>query len=382
MTSCVIADTRPRTAHANNHQHSRDIITMASPEPPSRAALRRARRVCIKAGTSVVANEDGRPSLTRLGAITEQIAELHRDGVEVIFVSSGAVGMGKRLLRKQGRMHMSFKEIHNESSLQPLSPELTASTRDASFVTLLQLEQRPHSSEQKKKHYDSACAAAGQFDMMNLYQSLFNQYDMVASQILVTQTDFSDAQRIDNLTYAVERLLSLGIIPIINENDAVSANLGYTAEDVFSDNDSLAAICARTFGCEVLLLLTDVSGVYDLPPLDPNAKLIPLYRQTSEVAIGEKSSQGRGGMASKIGAATSAVKPGSRCNACIVANGSDLDSIRAILGQSNKYGTKGTLFVTPESDLEEQAFADAKIMEVCCLLSHCKKHVVVSKCTH
>lgn len=348
-------------------RHPSPKSTMASPEPPSRAALRRARRVCIKAGTSVVANEDGRPSLTRLGAITEQIAELHRDGVEVIFVSSGAVGMGKRLLRKQGRMNMSFKEIHNESSsLQaPPSPELTASTltRD-SFVTLLQLEQRPHSSEQKKKHYDSACAAAGQFDMMNLYQSLFNQYDMVASQILVTQTDFTDAQRIDNLTYAVDRLLSLGIVPIINENDAVSANLGYTAEDVFSDNDSLAAICARTFGCEVLLLLTDVNGVYDLPPLDPNAKLITLYRQTAQVAIGEKSSQGRGGMASKIGAATSAVKPGSRCNACVVAAGSDLNSIRAILGQGNKFGTKGTLFVTPESDLEQQAFADAKIIEV------------------
>jgi delta-1-pyrroline-5-carboxylate synthetase len=334
---------------------------MASPEPPSRAALRRARRVCIKAGTSVVANEDGRPSLTRLGAITEQIAELHRTGVEVIFVSSGAVGMGKRLLRKQGRMNMSFKEIHNESSLSP-SELTTMNTRD-SFVTLLQLEQRPHSSEQKKKHYDSACAAAGQFDMMNLYQSLFNQYDMVASQILVTQTDFSDAQRIDNLTYAVDRLLSLGIVPIINENDAVSANLGYTAEDVFSDNDSLAAICARTFGCEVLLLLTDVDGVYDLPPKDPNAKLIPLYRQTSEVAIGEKSSQGRGGMASKIGAAISAVKPGSRCNACVVAAGSDLDSIRAILGQKNDYGTKGTLFVTPGSDLEQQAFADATMIE-------------------
>jgi glutamate 5-kinase len=111
--------------------------------------------------------------------------------------------------------------------------------------------------------------------------------------------------------------------------------------------------------------LTDVDGVYDLPPKDPNAKLIPLYRQTSEVAIGEKSSQGRGGMASKIGAAISAVKPGSRCNACVVAAGSDLDSIRAILGQKNDYGTKGTLFVTPGSDLEQQAFADATMIEVC-----------------
>ena len=188
---------------------------------------------------------------------------------------------------------------------------------------------------------------------------------MVASQLLVTQADFADAQRADNLTYAVERLLSLGIVPIINENDAVSANLGYTPQDVFSDNDSLAALCARTFGCEVLLLLTDVGGVYDLPPSDPKAKLIPLYRQCSEVAIGEKSAQGRGGMASKISAAVSAVKPGSRCTACVVAAGSDLNSIRAVLGPSSMYGSKGTLFVTPGSDLEQQALIDAKTAEVC-----------------
>lgn len=337
---------------------------MAS-EAPSRAALRRARRVCVKAGTSVVANEDGRPSLTRLGAIAEQISELHRNGVEVIFVSSGAVGMGKRLLRKQGRMHMSFQEIHNGDELGT-SPSMASSkmtTRD-SFATLLQLNERPHSSALKKKQYDSACAAAGQFDMMNLYQSLFNQCDVVASQILVTQGDFTDEQRRDNLTYAVDRLLSLGIVPIINENDAVSANLGYTAEDVFSDNDSLAALCARTFNAEVLLLLTDVGGVYDLPPSDPNAKFIPLYKETSEVEIGQKSAQGRGGMASKIGAASSAVQPGSRCTACVVADGNDLDSIRAVLGQDSRYGTKGTLFVTPGSDLEQQAIVDAKAAKV------------------
>lgn len=82
-------------------------------EPKSRAALRAARRVVIKAGTSVVANADGSPSLTRLGAIVEQIAELNLDGVEVMFVSSGAVGMGKNLLRKQARLNMSFKDLHN-----------------------------------------------------------------------------------------------------------------------------------------------------------------------------------------------------------------------------------------------------------------------------
>jgi delta-1-pyrroline-5-carboxylate synthetase len=337
-------------------------------EPPSRAALRRARRVCVKAGTSVVANEDGRPSLTRLGAIVEQIGELHNAGVQVIFVSSGAVGMGKRLLRKQAKMTMSFKDIHNEDGRGRAGSageaEMSKASRNSSFVSLLNVEERPHTWAQKKKYYDSACAAAGQFDMMSLYSSLFAQCDVSASQLLVTQSDFTDPARLNNLHYAIDRLLNLGIVPIINENDAVSGNLGYTADDVFSDNDSLAALCSRSFDAEVLLLLTDVEGVYDLPPTDPGAKMLTMYRQnSSEVEIGAKSTQGRGGMASKIEAASAAVRPGSQCSACVVASGSDLNSIRAVLGSDPKYGTRGTLFCTAGSDLEAQAIKDSASQE-------------------
>ena len=268
---------------------------MSSNEKSSRAALRTARRVCIKIGTSVVANENGRPSLTRLGAITEQIAELHDRGVEVIFVSSGAVGMGKRLLRKQGRMLMSFRDSINSggSGIDELSSSGPVK-RNSSFLSLLETSAPQHTAKEKKKFYDSACAAAGQFDLMNLYSSLFAQYDMAASQILLTQGDFINKKSLENLKYTVERLLSNGIVPIINENDAVSANLGYTADDVFSDNDSLAALCARSFGAEALLLLTDVEGVFDMAPSNPGAKLLPLYvEETSDVAIGEKSTQGK-----------------------------------------------------------------------------------------
>jgi delta-1-pyrroline-5-carboxylate synthetase len=338
-------------------------------EPASRAALRRARRVCVKAGTSVVANEDGRPSLTRLGAIVEQIGELSNAGVQVIFVSSGAVGMGKRLLRKQTKMTMSLKDIQvsnegrgrmgeSNSARGDIVPK--AASRNSSFVSLLNVEERPHTWAQKNKHYDSACAAAGQFEMMNLYSSLFAQCEISASQLLVTQSDFADPARLNNLHYAIERLLDLGIVPIINENDAVSGNLGYTTDDVFSDNDSLAALCSRSFDAEVLLLLTDVDGVYDRPPTDPNAKMLSMYMpNSSEVAIGAKSAQGRGGMGSKIEAASAAVRPGAICSACVVASGSDLNSIRAILGSDPKYGTRGTLFCTPGSDLEKQAIQDS-----------------------
>lgn len=333
---------------------------MAVDEPKSRSALRSARRVCIKAGTSVVANEDGRPSLTRLGAIVEQIAELNNRGVEVIFVSSGAVGMGKRLLRKQNRMLMSFKDMQSGEKEESDGVNPTRGpARNASFSSILDINTRPHSMAQKKKFYDSACAAAGQFEMMNLYSSLFNQVDVAASQILVTQADFGDPKRLQNLKYSVERLLGLGIVPIINENDAVSANLGYTADDLFSDNDSLAALCARNFGAEVLLLLTDVEGVFDKPPTEAGAKKLDLYiHRSSDVAIGSKSAQGRGGMGSKIEAATNAVAAGSTCSACVVASGANLNTIRSVLGDNNKYGTMGTLFVTPDSSIEKQALAD------------------------
>jgi len=268
-------------------------------ESSSRSVLRNARRVCVKVGTSVVANENGRPSLTRLGAVTEQITELHTRGIEVIFVSSGAVGMGKRLLRKQGRMLMTFRDSinvrhDNIDEASTVQRDNLPMKRNRSFLSLLDTTARSHTPAEKKKFYDSACAAAGQFDLMNLYSNLFDQYDVTASQILLTQGDFVDKRRLENLTYTVERLLSNGIIPIINENDAVSANLGYTADDVFSDNDSLAALCARNFNAEVLLLLTDVEGVYDRCPSESGAKMLNLYlEKSSDVAIGAKSAQGR-----------------------------------------------------------------------------------------
>jgi len=318
-------------------------------ESQARAALRVARRVCIKAGTSVVANDDGSPSLTRLGAIVEQIAELNHAGIEVIFISSGAVGMGKNLLRKQARLNMSFKDLHNSKS--PALSDATPHRGSTSIGDLHTVDENMETSATK------SYAAAGQFELMNLYQSLLSPKGVTASQMLLTQADFADEHHLQNLSYAIERQLTLGIVPIINENDAVSITA--TDDDGtphFTDNDSLAALCARSFGAEVLLLLTDVEGVYDMPPSNPKARLIPYYHTNSNCAIGEKSSQGRGGMSAKIGAARSAVQPGSKCAACVIADGSDLDSIRSVLYPHYKNKSepaKGTLFTTPGSDLEK-----------------------------
>ena len=177
---------------------------------------------------------------------------------------------------------------------------------------------------------------------------------------MLTQADFQNQNHLKSIQFAVDRLLSLNIIPIINENDAVSI-VHDADETVFTDNDSLAALCARTFGAEVCLLLTDVQGVYNMPPSNPKAKLIPYYMENdTTVKIGQKSNQGRGGMAAKIDAARKAVAPGSTCTACVIAAGSDLTSIRSILSPEYKpeYGSKGTLFATPKSDLAQLAASE------------------------
>ncbi|CAB9506023.1 Gamma-glutamyl phosphate reductase [Seminavis robusta] len=343
-------------------------ISDSQTESRARAALRMARRVVVKAGTSVVANADGSPSLTRLGAIVEQIAELNQAGIEVIFVSSGAVGMGKNLLRKQAHLNMSFKDLQmgGNSGLNPVQDAAIGATGVNTAAGRLS----PHTSigdlltvdEHMETSAAKSFAAAGQFELMNLYQSLLSPKGVTASQMLLTQADFHDEHHLKNLRYAVERLLSLGIVPIINENDAVSVVQGYDdGKPVFTDNDSLAALCARTFGAEVLLLLTDVEGVFNMPPSNPKAKLLPFYHSKSNVSIGEKSAQGRGGMAAKIEAAQSAVRPGSNCAACVIAAGSDLTSIRSILSPAYDpdFGpAKGTLFATSGSDLEKLALEE------------------------
>ena len=351
----------------------------------------------IKAGTSVLTNENGQVSLTRVAAITEQIAELVNDGVEVIFVSSGAVGMGKRVLRKQGRKTLSLQELvhtHEEGSDVPGSsmdnrlrdsasfrPKILGMNQSSSFADFLD-DTSCHKTQKQKhqKQYDSACAAAGLFELMNLYSSLFGQYEMTPSQILLTQGDFQDSARLQHLTYTVERLLSLGIVPIVNENDAVSGNIGYTNANAFSDNDSLAALCARTLNAEVLVMLTDVPGVYDRPPTEKGSSLIKFYKEDqADIKIGEKSTHGRGGMGSKIEAALSAVKPGSLCNACVVVGGDDLNAIRSIVGKHLDGEPKGTLFVTPGTKLFDIA-CDEEIAEKVCRQDCVERSKLINKC--
>ena len=185
--------------------------------------------------------------------------------------------------------------------------------------------------------YNSACAAAGQLGLMALYESMFSQLNITVSQILVTSSDFASPERRRNIQYVISQLLALGIVPLLNENDAVSANQGYeTFGCTFSDNDSLAALVAVETNAQLLVLLTDVAGVYDRPPCEEGAQIIDIFTEKTGFKVGQKSTQGRGGMGAKVGAALSAIHGG--VSAVVVAAGEDSGVIGKILN-GDKVGT-------------------------------------------
>lgn len=188
-----------------------------------------------------------------------------------------------------------------------------------------------------KTSYSSACAAAGQLGLMSLYETMFSQFNVTTSQLLLTAFDFTSPERRRNVQFVISQLLSLGIVPLLNENDAVSANQGYKLfGNTFSDNDSLAALVSIEMNANLLILLTDVQGVYDRPPTDPSAQLIDVYDYDKSITIGDKSLQGRGGMGAKVDAAIRAIDGG--IHAVVIADGSRIGIISEILS-GNKVGT-------------------------------------------
>ncbi|KAK6933104.1 Aspartate/glutamate/uridylate kinase [Dillenia turbinata] len=235
----------------------------------------------LKVGTAVVTRPDGRLAVGRLGALCEQIKELNSQDYEVILVTSGAVGVGRQRLRYRKLIHSSFADL-----------------------------QKPQSELDGK-----ACAAVGQNGLMALYDSLFSQLDVSSAQLLVTDTDFRDPDFRLQLTETVKSLLDLKVIPIFNENDAISTRKApyEDSSGIFWDNDSLAALLALELGADLLILLSDVEGLYSGPPSDPNSKLIHTYikeKHLGEITFGDKSRVGRGGMTAKVKAAVYAAYAG------------------------------------------------------------------------
>ncbi|EKX43319.1 hypothetical protein GUITHDRAFT_73277 [Guillardia theta CCMP2712] len=252
-----------------------------------RKALKDSRRVVVKVGTAVVINSDGKLALSRMGGLVEQLKELKKSGRDVLLVSSGAVGLGRSILG--------------------LSRDVVS---DPANVIDRQ-----------------ACAAAGQETLMSTYTSMFSALGLKCAQVLITQHDFSSPQRYRYLTDTLEKLAAIGVIPVINENDAVTGCRELDKEMCFSDNDMLSALVAGGVGADAVAMMTDVDGVFTKPPGEEGAERIKVYQDSASVEIGQKSSMGRGGMASKINAALTATAGGSKA---IIANGHDLTNISGI----------------------------------------------------
>jgi len=310
-----------------------------------RADLQKSNRIVIKAGTSVVSNEDGFPSLSRMANIVEHAARLVHQGKEVIIVTSGAVGVGRQRLRRSAYFRKQLEAQSGRTESESAQGTATASgmrkTNSASSALLL--SNIPNTSDERVS-YNSACAAAGQLGLMSLYESMFTQYDVATSQLLVTSYDFTSPDRRRNIQYVLSQLLALGIVPLVNENDAVSANQGYdTFGRSFADNDSLAALISGEISADLLVLLTDVQGCYDRPPSLPGACLIDIFDHTTLFQEGSKSLQGRGGMGAKVDAALTAISSG--VPAVVIAAGNDFHAIDALMSGEEK----GTLFLQPAS---------------------------------
>jgi len=269
-------------------------------EEPARPEVAAARRIVVKLGTRVVTRPDGEVALSRLYEIIEEVAATRRAGRQVLLVSSGAVGLGRRALG---------------------------------------LEEPP-----ERLALRQASAAVGQGRLMALYDEGFSRYGLVCAQVLLTRADFEDRRRYLSLRRALEALLERGAVPIINENDVVSTEeleLVHTgARPTFGDNDGLSALVATKLGADLLVLLTDVAGLFDRPPGEPGAERLARVDAGAEAlpAAGPSTSgAGRGGMRSKVAAAALAADGG--CHA-VIAGGTE----RGVLGRVLAGEGEGTWF--------------------------------------
>jgi glutamate 5-kinase len=260
---------------------------MSSTSFSGRAALAQTHRLVVKLGTHVVIRDGGDVASERVMNLVEGLARQRRAGRDVVLVSSGAVGMGMRLLG---------------------------------------LRQRPRSLGLRQ-----ACAAVGQGHLMGLYTKAFADFGVVAAQVLLTHEDLADRDRALCLRTTLMRLLELGTIPVLNENDSVSVRElvehrrregEATSRPFFGDNDGLSARVAVALDADLLLMLSNVDGLYTAnPALDANAQRVAELSSVDEQAMARAtgaSSGGTGGMGSKLEAARLATDKGT---AVVIANG-------------------------------------------------------------
>ena len=258
------------------------------------------KRVVIKIGSSSLTHaETGRLNLAKMEHLVRELSDLHNMGMDICLVSSGAIAVGRAAMG---------------------------------------IEERPSDTSIKQ-----ACAAVGQAKLMMVYQKLFSEYSQTAGQILLTKNTMVNPVSRSNAKNTFEELFHLGIIPVVNENDTVS-----TYEMQFGDNDTLSALVASMVGADLLILLSDIDGLYtDAPHSNPDARLLKVVDTIDENIYGMAkdstgSDVGTGGMATKLTAAKIATFSGADM---IIANGRDVRILQDIFADDYV----GTLFTANEN---------------------------------
>jgi glutamate 5-kinase len=251
-------------------------------EATVRQRVSAAQRIVIKMGTNVIMRDDGAPAIGLVYGIVESAVNVLRSGRQVLIVSSGAIGLGAKSLR---------------------------------------LEKAPSDLALKQ-----ACAAVGQSRLMSMYRDAFRHFNITTAQVLLTEDDFLNPERYSNLRATLDTLLKLGVVPIINENDTVSTleldRPGHAGHHrIFGDNDKLSALVMTKIDADLLVLLSDVDGLYTSHPQDDGAEFVSEVDEiTPELASYARVSKGRGrgGMSTKIEAARIVAEAG---KTTVIANG-------------------------------------------------------------
>lgn len=252
-----------------------------------RSELCDSERVVVKLGSAVITRQDGCGiALGRLASIVEQISQLQNQGKKIVLVTSGAVAFGKQKLMEEMMLSKSLRETVGEKN-----KEITSV-----------IDPR-------------ACAASGQSGLMALYGAMFSQYGIKTAQVLVNKLDFYNEYTRENLQSTLNSLIDLNIVPILNTNDAIASKPGAADLDIkgvisINDNDSLAARLAVLIESDLLLIMSDVNGLYNKPPTETDSHLINTFNpnQNGSIEFGDKSNVGTGGMESKIAAASWALE--------------------------------------------------------------------------
>ena len=260
----------------------------------------RGKRVVVKVGTSTLTYQTGRAKIREMEALVRVLSDMMNGGIQVALVTSGAIGIG------MGKLGLSA---------------------------------RPKDIPSKQ-----AAATVGQCELMFIYDKMFGEYGHKVGQLLITKEDVENSVRHQNLVSAIERLFDWGVIPIINENDAVAIE-----EIVYGDNDSLSAIVARLVHADKLIILTDIDGLYDSnPKSNPDARLIQTVEkitpEISALARDTSSDLGTGGMITKLHAAAIASAAGIDT---YVVNGRPVENIYRVLDGQNP----GTWFKAVKTDV-------------------------------